>query len=104
MPGVLFNTPQVYKVEQRCSSGVNGIVEFASLLIREPDCFDKSWRAFQVLLKEHRRFDAARPALQNRGPIFEKRQYVRADLKVVTQQFKFGDSFVGPVDAIKAGQ
>src|SRR6267378_7452474 len=103
MPRVLFNTSEVHEVQQRCGRRINRVVKFAALLICQSDCLDETGCAFKVLLKKHRRVDAARPALQDRGPIFQKRQYVWTDFEVVAQQFKLGDFFVGPINALETG-
>src|ERR1044072_8029718 len=72
-----------------------------AFLIREPRCLDEFWRAFEVLLKEHRSLNAAWIALQNRGPILQVRHDVIRDFEVVTKQIEFREFLIGPVNAIE---
>ena len=58
-------------------------------------------RSARVLLKEHRRFDAARISLQDRRPVLEEGHDERTDSQVVAKQIELGKFFRRPVDAIE---
>ena len=101
--GMLFNRSEVNEVQQGSRGRENGVVEFASFSVYQPGGLDERRRALQILLKKHRRINAARPTLQDRRPIFQIRHQVRADAQVITKQIKLGDLLVRPIDAFETG-
>src|SRR5215475_13653571 len=104
MPGMLFDGSKGYEMKQRCSGGIDTIVKLAPFHVCEADGFDESWRAFQILLKEHRGIDATRPSLQYGWPIFQVRQQVSAHPDVITEKIEFCYFFIRPIDAIERCQ
>src|SRR6185503_6611913 len=86
VPWMLFDRSESDEVQTRCSSRVNAVVQLTAFLIREPRSFDELRRAVEVLLKEHRRFDAARITLQNRRAVLKKRHDAIGDVQIETEQ------------------
>src|SRR5438067_11077543 len=104
MPRMLLDGAEIYKVQKRRHRRINRIIQFASFLINQADSFDESRRALGVLLKEHRRFNATRIALQDGRPILQERQNEGADFQVVTKQVELRQLFLGPVNPVEAGE
>src|ERR1700752_2825020 len=98
---MLFNGSEIDEMQQRCAGRVNAIVQLPAFLIREPRSLDEFGRAVEVLLKEHRRLDAAWIALQNRRPVLEKRHDAIGDVQIETEQVKLREFLVGPVDTVQ---
>src|SRR5687768_14966689 len=102
MPGMLFDVSEIDEVQQRTDRRVDEVVELPAFLVCKSPGLDKLRRAFEVLLKKHRRLDAARPPLKDGGPIFQVRHDVVRDLEIKAEQVKLRELLVGPVDAIEA--
>src|SRR5688500_20248479 len=100
MPGMLFDGSQSYEVEERGGICINPVIKFTSLLVCESYGLNETRRALQILLKKHRRINAARPSLKYRRPLFHVRPLVATDFDVLTRQFKFGSLFIRPVDTV----
>src|SRR3982751_3210580 len=101
MPWMLFDVAEVDEVEQRSSGSENGVIKFTAFLIHEALRLHKGRCAFEILLEEHRRIDAAWPALQDRRTIFQKRHELIANQQVVAQQVIFGELLSRPVDSFE---
>src|SRR5688572_32274627 len=95
MPGMLFDVSEIDEVQQRTDRRVDEVVELPAFLVCKSPGLDKLRRAFEVLLKKHRRLDAARPPLKDGGPIFQVRHDVVRDLEIETEQIKLCKLFVG---------
>src|ERR1700738_4733838 len=104
MPRMLLDRSQIHEMQQRSHRGVNGIVQLAAFLIREPNRLDEGRGALQVLLKKHRRLNPARVALQNCRTVFQKRQEQGTDAQVITKEIEFGELLVRPIDTVKTGK
>src|SRR5690242_14665526 len=104
MPWMLFDRSEIHEMKEGTNRRVDGIVHLAPLLIYQLDCLDVRRRRARVLLKEHRRLDAARISLQDRRAVLQKRHEVRTDLQVITEQVELRKFFRGPVDAIETGK
>ena len=101
---MLFDRPQVHKMEQRPNRREDRVVEFATFLISQMRGLNERRRALQILLKKHWGFDPARVALKNRRPIFQIRHNAGTDAQVIAEQIELSDFFFGPIDAIETGQ
>src|SRR5712692_10361579 len=101
---MLFDRSQVDEVQERSDRRENGVVELATFLIDQTRRLDEAWRAFQVLLKKHRRLNPARITLQNCRPAFQKRHDERFRVKVVAEQLKLRNFLAWPIDAIETSQ
>src|ERR1043165_1573987 len=102
MPRMLFDRSEIHEVKQRTDRGINSVVELSSFLIRQSRGLDKLRRAVEVLLKKHRRLDAARISLQYRRTVLQERHDVVRDFQVITEQIKLREFFVGPVNTVQA--
>src|SRR5438105_13535632 len=100
MPRMLLDGAEIYKVQKRRRRRINRIIQFASLLIDQANGFNESRRTLSVLLKEHRRFNATRIALQDGRPIFQERQNERTDFQVVTKQVELRQLFLRPITPV----
>src|SRR5262249_35362033 len=76
-------------------------MKFAPFLIRQADSPDECRRALEVLLKEHRRLDAAWIALEDRRTVLQKWENVVTYAGVVTEQIEFRQFLVRPIDALE---
>src|SRR5690242_18798093 len=104
MPRVLLDRAEIDEVQHRADGRVDAVIELAAFLVCQSHGLDEVGRALDVLLKKHRRVDAARPALQDRWSIFQKRHDVIGELQIETEQIEFSELLVGPVDAVEARQ
>src|ERR1041384_5512162 len=98
---MLFERSESDEVKQRANSRINAVVELSPFLICQSRGFDEFGRAVEILLKEHRRLDAAWIALQYRRPVLEIRHDVVGNMQIVTEQIKLGELFVGPVNTVQ---
>src|SRR6202008_5184994 len=101
MPRMRFDRSEIYKGQQGAGGGVDAIIKLPALLICKSRCLDECGGAVEVLLKKHRRFDAAWIALQNRRPFLEKGHVVIGGRQIVTDQIEFREFFVGPIDTVQ---
>src|SRR5438093_249168 len=104
VPRMLFDRSQIYKMQQRTDRRINRIVQLAALLIRQAHSFDEWRRALQILLKEHRRINAARVTLQDSRPVLEEGKNVRREPEIITKEIELGDPLVGPINTIDVGE
>src|SRR6266567_1693512 len=104
MPRMLFDSTKIDEMQQRRGRGVDRVIQLSPFLVCQPRDFDESGRALQILLKEHRGVNAARPPLQYRRPVLQKRHDQPADMKVIAEQIKLSDLFVRPVNALEMRQ
>src|SRR3989449_8549490 len=104
VPRMLFDRSQIYKMQQRTDRRINRIVQFAALLIRQAHSFDEWRRTLQILLKEHRRINAARVTLQDSRPVLEEGKNVRREPEVITKEIELGNLLRWPIDAIDVGE
>src|ERR1041384_8621378 len=100
---MLLDRSQINEVKQRSDSRINTVIELPAFLVCQPRGLDEFGSAIEVLLKEHRRFDAAWIALQYRRSLLQVRHDVIGDLQIEAEQIKLGELFVGPVNTIQAG-
>src|SRR5207247_8717501 len=98
-----FHPDQISKRQQQTDRRINRIVQFAALLIRQAHSFDEWRRALQILLKEHRRINAARVTLQDSRPVLEEGKNVRREPVVITKEIELGNLLVGPINTIDVG-
>src|SRR5829696_6335758 len=102
MPWMLFDRSEINEVKQRCSCGINAVVELPAFLVRQSRGLYKGRRAIKVLLEKHRRLNATRITLQDGGPILKIGHNIICDSEIIAKQIKFGEFLVRPVDAIQA--
>ena len=100
---MLLDRAKIYEVKQRADRCVNRIVHLAPFLIHEPQSLYECRRAFRVLLEKHRRFDAARITLQDRGTVLQIRHDEIADLQVIAEQIELCEFLIRPISSIQAG-
>src|SRR5215212_55727 len=99
---MLFDGSESDEMKYRSDCRVNSVVEFPSFLVNQPRGFDELRRAVEVLLEEHRRLDATRIPLKDRGPVLQVRHDVVGDFQIITEQVEFRELLVGPVNTIQA--
>src|SRR5829696_6889943 len=99
---MLLDVSEIDEVKQRANSRIDSVIELPAFLVCQSRGLDEFRRAVEVLLKEHRRFDAARVALQYRRTVLEIRHDVVGYLQIETEQIKLRELFVRPVDTIQA--
>src|SRR4026207_232464 len=101
MPRVLFDVAEINEVKEGTECGIDEVVELPAFLVCESLGLDKLRRAFEILLKEHRRLDPARVSLKDRRSIFQVRHDEVGNLEIEADQIKLGEFLVRPVDAIE---
>ena len=98
---MLLDVSLIDEVQNGSDGREDGIIEFASFLIRQANGLNKCRRAVQVLLEKHRGVNPTRVTLQNCRAIFQEREDMRSNFKVVTEQIVFRESLIRPVDSIE---
>src|ERR1044071_8124930 len=101
MPWALLDGSESDEVKQRPDSGIDPVIQFPPFLVCKSGRLDKLWRAIEVLLKKHRRFNATRISLQNRRPVLQIRHDVIGNFQIVTEEIKLRELLVGPIDAVQ---
>src|SRR5262245_841464 len=103
MPWMLFDCPESDEVQNRGCGRIDAIVELPAFLVNQSCRLDEFGSAIEVLLEKHRRFDAARIALEYGRTILEERHDVVSDLQIETEKVKLREFFIGPIDSVQTG-